>query len=126
MNEDTALMKAVMNGRMDLVESLLVDGLKINLDLRTSDGSTALILAVKRGDEDMAIRIIEAGCDLNMHTDDGCNALIKSCNFGYERIVKALIAHGANVNEYSKNGNTGFSMYNSSTSEFALFLTTVV
>ena len=107
---ETALMKAVMTGRMDLVKSLISEDLKLNLDLRTSDGSTALILAVKRGDLDMAITLIEAGANLDIHTDDGCNALIKSCNFGYERVVKALIEHGANVNEFSKNGNTGTSM----------------
>ena len=71
-----------MAGRLDLVKDLLSENLKMNINLRTSDGSTALILAVKRGDEDMAIALIEAGAELDTHTDDGCNALIKSSNYG--------------------------------------------
>ena len=38
-------MRAVMNGKVEVLENIIANDLALNIDLRTGDGSTALILA---------------------------------------------------------------------------------
>ena len=91
----TALLHAVLAGDPDCVRVLLNAGANVNE--AGPDGVTALILALVKRHEQLAIILLEQGADPSP-TDAGYTALHVASATGQVAAVKALLAHGANPN----------------------------
>lgn len=61
-------------------------------------GRTPLLEAIEEGNEDEAIRLIEAGSDIHHIDSWGSNALCRATSKGLIRVVRKLISEGADVN----------------------------
>ena len=91
----TALLHAVLAGDPDCVRVLLNAGANVNE--AGPDGVTALILALVKRHEQLAIILLDQGADPSP-TDAGYTALHVASATGQVAAVKALLAHGANPN----------------------------
>jgi ankyrin repeat protein len=113
----TALHHAARAGHTEAIEALLDGGGDINQ--RSGDGSTPLVLAVLNGQFDLAMKLIERGADVNIVTDnDGVGALFATLQTQWAlrftaqpqpraqdnaqathlEVLKALLEKGANPN----------------------------
>jgi ankyrin repeat protein len=72
----------------------------------TSDGMTALYLAVFKRREESALWLINEapGCDLNAANSSGFTPLMLAARGGQTRIIKALVARGADVDARDERG----------------------
>ena len=104
----TALVIAAATGRADAVKALLEAG--ADVDAKTSDGTTALIVAAygmfktppetpkaaaRGGHADTVKALLEAGADVDAKTSNGTTALIAAADFA--DAVKMLLEAGADV-----------------------------
>jgi ankyrin repeat protein len=101
----SALMQAAAGSHAELVKVLLEAGAEV--DARTSDGMTALLIAVdacgsNHGDLEIeepywkVMRLLAgAGADVNAKDGDGQNAMAIATSYGDERLVKVLAELGA-------------------------------
>ena len=117
---ETALIRAVENGNIDISKMLVEAGADVNV--RNNDGNTALILASRTGkeaivemlltdnsywDDDGIYRIVMVwGTDVNARNNDGETALIRAVENGNIDISKMLLDAGADVNVRNNDGNT--------------------
>jgi|GEM_PF-802297 len=67
---------------------------------------TPLIMAIRAGMTDIALRLIEARVDVNSQDGSGCTALKEASRAGLDPIVDALIAAGADLNLADDDGWT--------------------
>ncbi len=65
-----------------------------------------LILAATRGQQELAIAMIEAGCDVNFHVGGGNTALHIAATRGHWGIVEALVKAGAHLDAQGRKGRT--------------------
>ena len=95
---DTALHRASLSGRKDVVEMLLEKGADVNA--MNKGGFTALHMASLMGHEDIVAILLEKGlekgADVNAENKSGDTALILASKNGHPKIVKL-------INEYPKN-----------------------
>lgn len=89
----TALMRAALLGRDDLVAELLSYG--ANPHLRNSDGNNALWLACVSGNATLVQRLIDAGIDLDNRNLTGATALMYTASSGKADMMKILLENGA-------------------------------
>ncbi len=97
------LMAAVMAGSREQVEAALADGA---LDREDRRGDTALFHALRRADNGIAVRLIDAGADVNHRNLRGETALMLAAERGDVDLVKRLIAAGADVDPAPENGDS--------------------
>jgi ankyrin repeat protein len=62
------------------------------------DGNTALILAARKGDVEMAEFLIGLGLEINAQNNDGETALFVAASKGHHDMIRSLLAHGADAN----------------------------
>lgn len=100
------LITAIRNDNPVQVEKLLSEGVDPNS--RTDEGTTALILAAKRGYLEICRLLIARGADVNLRANnrDGDSALIGAARRGFVGICRLLLKHGANINQLDNFGNT--------------------
>ncbi len=98
---ENALFKAVETGNLTLVNSLIVDGVKVSA--RDQFGDTPLHWAVGHGHTAVARLLITHGADVNARDLHGETPLFGADN---EATVDLLIAHGALVNARDFLGQT--------------------
>ena len=115
------LIIAASRGNLDLVNSILKQGVDINT--KGEDDKTALMLACEKGHEEIVEYLITQGADMTIQTDWGYTALTASMveceglgNIRNELIitliesgvdvVKILIEYGAKVNWKNHYGHT--------------------
>lgn len=104
MDKNKALFEAVDRGDATTVTKILHD--KPSLEIKNEKGRTALMEAVYKRDNKIAVLLITAGADVN--APDG----IKNSPFLYAgaegnlEIVKMALKHGANFNIYNRYGGT--------------------
>lgn len=92
----TALMFAVKADYPNIVELLLASKAQINL--KDSQGQTALLLAIPSGNITTIMKLILAKANLNVQRQsDGWTALMLAIKEGHENIAKLLIRKGANL-----------------------------
>jgi rhodanese-related sulfurtransferase len=89
----TALMRAALAGRADLVQELV--SLGVDAGLRNADGNTALWLACVSSDERTVQRLVDAGVDVDNKNDTGATALMYAASSGKDRLVELLLRAGA-------------------------------
>ena len=100
---ETALMKAITNGDLETVKSLIEKGADVNIKAKYATGYTALMLASLEPDIKIIKLLIKKGAEVN--ANDGAVllwALTSSKNKELKEIVKLLIEKGADVK--GKNG----------------------
>eukprot|EP00919_Chromeraceae_sp_WS-2016_P042376 GHVR01100808.1.p1 GENE.GHVR01100808.1~~GHVR01100808.1.p1 ORF type:complete len:110 (+),score=15.50 GHVR01100808.1:229-558(+) len=89
-----ALIKAVSEGLVHKVESLVEEGLHVNS--AGNDGDTPLHCASRNGHIDV-VRVLR-GAYLNSKNNDGNTALVVASMYGHSDIVRCLIDNGAEIN----------------------------
>lgn len=124
-NGETALIHASSNGNLDIVKSLLEQGLDINV--KDSNNETALILACIYGHFDIVKYLVEQEADIN-HSDIYGNTPLMHASRSYQNddyrskcgyysgrdllgrqhieIIQYLLEQGAHLNAKDKNGQT--------------------
>ena len=95
-NSMTYLQHAAFTGDIPLAEFLLEKG--ADLERKTSDGTTALHIAVERAHLRMAESLIQAGADINTRRASGFTPLYTAAQLGYTEIAEMLVKLGADVN----------------------------
>ena len=65
-----------------------------------------IIQAATRGQHDLLISMIAAGCDVNVHMRGGSNALHAAATRGHQGIVETLVRAGAHLDAPGRKGRT--------------------
>jgi cytohesin len=92
----TVLHLAAKLGASRLVQQLLKEG-HIDVDVKDSQGTTPLILAVGAGSKEVVAQLLAAGADPNAMNDKQQAPLLVAAWKGYTQLVKMLVAAGARV-----------------------------
>ncbi|HMV42332.1 MAG TPA: ankyrin repeat domain-containing protein [Leptospiraceae bacterium] len=106
---ESRLADAVYEHNLYSVKYALATGAGINEKKSFYGNHTALMIACKEGNYEIAEWLLENGADPNMTTRDGHTALMLAAYNRYPDIVKLLLKHKANVNIVSKRGHTALS-----------------
>ena len=78
----------------------------VDVNIKDSDGWTALMYATDNDDKKMINLLIELGADVNIQDDDGQTALMNAIFVNATNSAKYLIKHGANINIKDNIGQT--------------------
>jgi len=101
-----ALLDAAWAGDVVAVRQHIAAGTDLNL--RGEDGGTSLNAAAARGNDEVALLLIEAGADVNAKKADGATALHTAAFLCHEKVVRALLANGADKNMRNAAGATAY------------------
>ena len=77
-----------------------------SMSIRDRNGRTALHVAVRRGNVDLAKAMLSKGAPLNVADNEGRTALHMAVNCGNVDLVKAMLSKGATVNAADNDGRT--------------------
>jgi ankyrin repeat protein len=108
----SALHSAAVKGHAGVVEQLCAaPGAAVALALRTSKGSTPLVISVSSGGggEFLVAVLLEADAQsstIDAQDNNGSTALTWACREGHEGAVRLLLARGARQELQNKNGHT--------------------
>ena len=101
----TALQYSCIYRHADIVKTLVKH--KANINARTDSGGTPLILATRRGHDNIVHTLLsDSQCLVDAEDQYGYTALHYSCRYGHVDIVRALVKHKANVNARTDIGDT--------------------
>jgi len=103
-NEDLRLVDAVKNQDSQRVRALL--GQQSDVNVRSEDGSTALLWAAHWNDVQTAALLIRAGADANVANDFRMTPLSQACTNASSALVDLLLKAGANPNTPIATGET--------------------
>jgi len=92
-----ALFTAILKGRIAVVQSLISQG--VNVNVRTISGKTPLMAACFKGYSDIVQVLLESSADTNAKDSKGDTALSIAVRSGYTRIVELLKKAGARTEE---------------------------
>ena len=98
--------EAVRNRDGDKVQQLLQDHPTGLFDARDGDGNTALIISVKRRDEEWTGFLLNQGADPNLAGKGGDTPLIIASRIGFDTAVEWLLSMGAKVDQANRMGET--------------------
>lgn len=94
-NRMTLLHHAVLAGNLNAVTALIEKGAAKNgCDLQEQ---TALILAAKHCETEIALKLIEAGADIHAADDENRTAFYYACEFAQDPLAAKLIEEGAHI-----------------------------
>ena len=93
---DSRLVEAARNQDQKAVRALLIQ--KVDVNARSSDGSTALLWLAHWNDLDTANLLLAAGADANAVNDFRMTPLSEACTNGNSVLVRLLLKSGANPN----------------------------
>jgi ankyrin repeat protein len=79
---------------------------------RSSDGETILLLAAAFGDFKVARMLLRAGANTDIVDEFNNTPLMLAARYGFLKIVKLLLHYRANVHVVSVKGRTAFSLAN--------------
>ncbi|MEF8698798.1 MAG: ankyrin repeat domain-containing protein [Candidatus Accumulibacter sp. UW20] len=83
-----ALHYAVFNGHEKVVSDLLARGANVNA--RSPNGSTPLMMAAREGHEGLARGLLEAGANPKLQSDWGDTALVMAMRYNHLRLAKMI------------------------------------
>mmetsp|Transcript_8910 Transcript_8910/g.11803 ORF Transcript_8910/g.11803 Transcript_8910/m.11803 type:complete len:492 (+) Transcript_8910:106-1581(+) len=86
---DTALLAAVRNGHSDVTSFLLAHGSNINYSMQGT-GESALHVACKRGQQELAQMLVEAGASLSREDGRGQTPLVVAQTHGHQALAHRL------------------------------------
>jgi ankyrin repeat protein len=96
---------AVLKRDGDMATQLIEDHPSI-INARDSNGDTALIIAIKRGDRDWTGFLLHKDADPNAAGAAGDTPLIAAARVGFDEAAEWLLGLGAKVDEDNKMGET--------------------
>ncbi len=103
LNEE--FLTASKDGSFEQVKLLLKQG--ANVDVCTSKGNTALMLAACYKSSIKIVRLLlECNANVNLINESGRTALMEACHNGYLEKVKLLLDKGADANVMDVSGST--------------------
>ena len=94
--KEAALLSAYEHGDMDVVKTLISDG--VNVNVATAEGQPLIILAAARGDIIMIDLLLDAGADINIRDIDGNPVLVSSIVNAQYKVAEHLVQKGASIN----------------------------
>jgi len=103
-NQNTPLTNASAFGHIEIVESLLNHGARI--DAKRNDGCTPLYFACRNGHFPVVNLLINRGANIEAGRYNGYRPLHVAAMCGHLEIVKALIAKAADMNARSNDGSS--------------------
>ena len=104
-NGATLLMNAInRGGDIALVRFLIAQGADVNL--RSKDGTSALLVATASADTEATRLLLEHGADPNVHDNNKKSPLGMMATAGLLPVIELLLAHGAKVDPVDNNGDT--------------------
>jgi len=103
-NDDLRLVEAARNQDLQQVRALLVAHAEVNV--RSEDGSTALLWAAHWNDLQTAEVLVRAGADTNAANDFRMTPLVQACTNGSVALVDLLLKAGANPHTPVATGET--------------------
>ena len=98
------LFQAIQNEDARAVERLLREG--VDVDEKTEDGLTALMLATIKGSVEIMHALLQRGADANQKNNKGWTALRYAVSMGDINALQVLLASGADVNVKDIEGKT--------------------
>ena len=98
------LINAAKNGDLPRVKALLAA--KADVNAKSDDGFTALMMASEEGRLDVVQALLAGNADANAKTAKGATALMMASLNGDPKIVRALLAAKADVNATAEGGAT--------------------
>ena len=101
---DARLVEAASNQDLKLIRSLVSQ--RIDINVRSDDGSTALLWTAHWSDTDTADLLLRAGADANAANDFRMTPLSQACTNGNASLVRLLLKSGANPNTRIATGET--------------------
>ncbi len=99
----TSLMSAVINKDSEGVKFFIKSD-KSSINTRNIGGASALLIAAREDNFEIAKILIEAGADINSADNDGWTPLMRASLAGNPSLVKDLVAKGANAGQVNKFG----------------------
>ena len=99
----TPLFAACQQGHANMVEVLLRQK-DVRIELRTTDGRTALYAAAEGGDPECIKQLLEKGAKVDTRRDDHSTPLIVASYFGHAAAVEVLLAAGAKLKPRDADG----------------------
>ena len=102
-------MLACSRGHKDVVQILLDNSERIELNARTNDGLTAFMEACMDGRKDVVQLLLNHSerIELNARCNNGGTAFIWACYFGQKDIVQLLLDHSDQTIELNARSNMG-------------------
>lgn len=91
---NTAFLTSCAHGRLEIMKFLLP---KINLNIKSNNGDSALILASRFGRLKLVWELIKIGVNIHEQNLDGKNAYIAACINGHIDVIGLLLSKGANI-----------------------------
>jgi hypothetical protein len=88
-----ALFNAILKGRIAVVQSLLSQG--VNVNVKTISGKTPLMAAAYKGYSDIVQLLIDSGADANLKDVQGETAVKIASRAGFTRVAEMLKKAGA-------------------------------
>ena len=105
--QQSTMDEAVRRGDLERVRELTRRGVDASAPQRfTRGGGTVLHLAIERGFEDIALKLLKAGADVHTKDAKGRTALHWACCKGFKEVVEMLINKGSKVDERDMFGQT--------------------
>ena len=102
------LFQAVGESRSDLVEDLILEGVKV--DVSDTDGRTPLFTASEEGDAVSVHMLLSAGANANNADKWGQTPLLEAARWGHYDAARVLLEHGARVLVENRGRDTPLSM----------------
>ncbi|RDD41757.1 Ankyrin repeat domain-containing protein 17 [Trichoplax sp. H2] len=104
-NNDIPLTSACWKGH-DHIVKLLLD-FNSNIEHKTKDGCTPLMLAAREGHFDVAMLLLDSGAEVNVASGSENNTpLTLACWKGHHKVADLLLHYGANMEHRNKTGCT--------------------
>ncbi|XP_065910853.1 uncharacterized protein [Dysidea avara] len=102
---DTMLMCALHGGCTEVASDLLNTG-SIDINAVNKNGRSALNIALRRGNEELAGALITAGADIKITDNVGENLLHEAARGNCSSVIGELVKAGLDVNIVDKDGKT--------------------
>lgn len=105
-SRETALMTTAGGGNLETVRLLIERGADVNA--KSVEGGTALLVAIEQHNEDVVDYLLAHGANANdkLSVEPGLTALCMAAQRGYLRILKALLDAGADPEKRAGDGST--------------------
>ena len=102
--QDSRLIDAVIQGRIQEVNQLLASG--VNVNQRNKNGTSPLQIAAANNYIEILNKLIAAGANVNQISNQGVTALMRAALYNNFEVIEQLIKAGANTNQADNEGKT--------------------
>jgi len=97
------LMKVAEIGSGDILDVLFSDGATVDINMRSSSGSTALFVACSFGNLEIVEKLIELGADINIPNHFNGSPLMIAIKNGHDEVANTLLSAKPNLDILDEN-----------------------